>query len=99
MVLPVIAEHIETTTGVCGGKPRITGHRIRVEEHRRLARASRAFARRDRGAFPQLTLGDVYAALAYYHNHGDAIRQSMRGTRGLRQLRSGPRRRRSSSRS
>ncbi len=28
----VIAEHIEITPGVCGGKPRITGHRIRVED-------------------------------------------------------------------
>ena len=30
--IPVIAEHIEITPGICGGKPRITGHRIRVED-------------------------------------------------------------------
>ncbi|WP_008312135.1 DUF433 domain-containing protein [Leptolyngbya sp. PCC 6406] len=27
-----IAEHIEITPGVCGGKPRIAGHRIRVQD-------------------------------------------------------------------
>ncbi len=28
----VIAEHIKITPGVCGGKPRIAGHRIRVQD-------------------------------------------------------------------
>lgn len=28
----VIAQHIESTPGICGGKPRIAGHRIRVED-------------------------------------------------------------------
>jgi len=28
----VINNHIEITQGVCGGKPRIAGHRIRVED-------------------------------------------------------------------
>ncbi len=32
MTAAVIAEHIEITTGVCGGKPRIAGHRIRVQD-------------------------------------------------------------------
>ncbi|MGD1714818.1 DUF433 domain-containing protein [Dapis sp. BLCC M172] len=27
-----ITEHIEITPGICGGKPRIAGHRIRVED-------------------------------------------------------------------
>ena len=27
-----ITEHIEITPGICGGKPRISGHRIRVED-------------------------------------------------------------------
>ena len=30
--LPLIAEHIEITPGVCGGKPRISGHRIKVQD-------------------------------------------------------------------
>ena len=28
----VIKPHIEITPGVCGGKPRIAGHRIRVQD-------------------------------------------------------------------
>ncbi|MEO0014001.1 MAG: hypothetical protein RLZZ535_2390 [Cyanobacteriota bacterium] len=28
----IILEHIEITPGVCGGKPRIAGHRIRVQD-------------------------------------------------------------------
>jgi uncharacterized protein (DUF433 family) len=28
----VIAQHIDITPGVCGGKPRIAGHRIRVQD-------------------------------------------------------------------
>jgi uncharacterized protein (DUF433 family) len=28
----VISEHIEITPGVCGGKPRIAGHRIKVQD-------------------------------------------------------------------
>ncbi len=27
-----IISHIEITPGICGGKPRIAGHRIRVED-------------------------------------------------------------------
>lgn len=31
-MVKVISEHIEITPGVCGGKPRIAGHRIQVED-------------------------------------------------------------------
>ena len=31
MSVNVIKEHIEITPGICGGKPRIAGHRIRVQ--------------------------------------------------------------------
>ena len=30
--LLIIREHIEITPGVCGGKPRIAGHRIKVQD-------------------------------------------------------------------
>jgi uncharacterized protein (DUF433 family) len=86
VVLPVISEHIETTPGVCGGKPRIAGHRIRVEDivvwHERQGLSPDEIVAR----FPQLSLGDVYAALAYYHDHGEAIRQSMREDAALAEL-------------
>jgi uncharacterized protein (DUF433 family) len=83
MVPPVISEHIETTPGVCGGKPRIAGHRIRVEDivawHERQGLSPDEIV----SHFPQLTLGDVYAALAYYHDHGEAIRQAMQDDAAL----------------
>jgi uncharacterized protein (DUF433 family) len=78
MVEAVISEHIETTPGVCGGKPCIAGHRIRVEDivvwHERQGLSPDEIV----GQFPQITLADVYAALAYYHDHQEEIRESMR---------------------
>jgi len=32
MLVELIKEHIEITTGVCGGKPRIAGYRIKVQD-------------------------------------------------------------------
>ena len=66
---PVITEHIEVTPGTCGGKPRIAGHRIRVQDillwHQRAGMTPDEIV----SAFPTITLSDVYAALAYYHDH------------------------------
>ncbi len=76
-MVPVISEHIEVTLGVCGGRPRIVGHRIRVQDvvlwHERLGMSP------DEIVFqhPGITLADVYAALAYYHDHVQEIRQQM----------------------
>ncbi len=65
--------HIEITPGVCGGKPRIAGHRIRVEDIvvwcERMGQTADEVVNR----FPQLSLADVYAALAYYHDHREEI--------------------------
>lgn len=74
----VISEHIEATPGVCGGKPRIAGHRIQVadivvwHEHQGLSPDEIV------AQFPRVTLADVYAALAYYHDPREAIRESIR---------------------
>lgn len=61
-------QHIEITPGVAGGKPRIAGRRITVEQiaiwHERMGRSADKIA-----AEYDLTLGDVYAALAYYFDH------------------------------
>ncbi|NJL90547.1 MAG: DUF433 domain-containing protein [Coleofasciculaceae cyanobacterium SM2_1_6] len=73
----VIAEHIEITPGVCGGKPRIAGHRIRVQDvvvwHEQMGMSVDEIVSR----YPSITLADVYAALAYYHDHFAEIRQQM----------------------
>jgi uncharacterized protein (DUF433 family) len=69
--------HIEITPGTCGGKPRIAGHRIRVQDvvvwYDRMGQSADEIVSR----FPQLSLSDVYAALAYYHDHREQIDSQM----------------------
>lgn len=68
-------EHIAITPGTLGGKPRIAGHRMSVEHI--------AIMHEDQGMtpaqivddLPTITLADVHAALAYYYDHQEAIRQ------------------------
>jgi uncharacterized protein (DUF433 family) len=73
----VISEHIEITPGVCGGRPRIAGHRIRVQDivvwHEQMGLSPDEIVSR----YPTITLSDVYAALAYYHDHFQEIRAHM----------------------
>jgi uncharacterized protein (DUF433 family) len=68
-VLPVIREHIVRTPGTCWGKPRIAGTRIKVEQvviwHERMGMSPAEIVSR----WPHLTLADISAALAYYHDH------------------------------
>ena len=68
----VLAPHIEITPGVAGGKPRIAGHRITVQNvviwHERMSLSADEIAT-EYG----LTLAEVYAALAYYYDHRDEI--------------------------
>ena len=72
MIARVLDRHIETTPGVAGGKPRIVGHRITVQDvviwHERLGRSVDEIC-----ADYDLTLADVYAALAYYFDHRQEI--------------------------
>jgi uncharacterized protein (DUF433 family) len=64
---------IVCTPGVCGGKPRIAGHRIKVAQV--AVWHDRAHLSPDEivAQHPGLTLADVYAALVYYHDHRDEI--------------------------
>jgi uncharacterized protein (DUF433 family) len=70
--------HVTRTPGVCGGKPCVAGTRIRVQDvyvwHERQGRSPDEIVT----AFPQLTLADVYAALAYFWDHRDEILQQMK---------------------
>ncbi|MDJ0593146.1 MAG: DUF433 domain-containing protein [Pleurocapsa sp. MO_226.B13] len=72
--LSVITEHIEITPGICGGKPRIAGHRIKVQDiaiwHERMGMSPDEIV----SSYPSITLSDLYAALAYYHDHLEEIR-------------------------
>jgi uncharacterized protein (DUF433 family) len=70
-------QHIEATAGVAGGRPRIAGHRITVEDiviwHERLGHGADEIATEY-----DLTLADVYAALAYYFDHREEIDRQMK---------------------
>lgn len=74
----VISEHIQITPGTCGGKPHIAGHRIRVQdiviwyEHQGMSPDEIVYH------YPSITLADVHAALAYYYDHIEEIRQHIR---------------------
>jgi uncharacterized protein (DUF433 family) len=71
-------KHIESTPGVCGGKPRIAGTRIRVQDvyiwHELVGRSAEEIV----SSNPQITLADVYAALTYFWDHRDEIRRQMK---------------------
>jgi uncharacterized protein (DUF433 family) len=73
----VISEHIEITPGVCGGKPRIAGHRIKVQDiviwYEEMGMSPDEILYH----YPSITLADVYAALAYYHDHREEIRRQI----------------------
>lgn len=77
MSVNTIQEHIEITPGTCGGKPRIAGHRIRVQDiviwHEQMGMSPDEILYHH----PTITLADVYAALAYYYDHQEEIRQQM----------------------
>lgn len=68
----VLDQHIEITPGVCGGKPRIAGRRITVQNvalwHERQGKTVDEIATEY-----DLSLGDVHAALAYYYDHKQEV--------------------------
>jgi len=72
MSINILDQHIEITPGIAGGRPRIKGHRITVQNiviwHEHLGRSADEIS-----AEYDLSLADVYAALAYYFDHRDDI--------------------------
>jgi uncharacterized protein (DUF433 family) len=77
MAIETLDRHIEITPGVAGGKPRIAGHRITVQNvviwHERMGLSADEIA-----TGYDLTLADVYAALAYYYDHRQEIDAAIR---------------------
>jgi uncharacterized protein (DUF433 family) len=65
--------HIVSTPGTCGGKPRIAGSRIQVKHLVIMHERQRMSPEEIVSEFPHLTLADVYAALAYYHDHRETL--------------------------
>ncbi len=77
-MVSVISEHIEITKGVCGGKPRIAGHRIKVQDVVILHEEVKLSPSEIISQYPMLTLADVYAALTYYYDHQEEITKNIR---------------------
>ena len=77
------ANRITRTPGVCGGRTRIDGHRVRVldivvwSEHQGMTPDDIV------SHVPSLTLADVHAALAYYFDHLEEIHEEIRAERVL----------------
>ncbi|NEP09981.1 MAG: DUF433 domain-containing protein [Symploca sp. SIO2C1] len=68
---------IVRTSGFCGGRPRIAGHRITVHN---IAIDFNAGRKPEEiiDERPQLTLAQVYSALAYYYANKEAIDAEIR---------------------
>src|SRR5436309_5536185 len=74
----VVRQHSTKTPGVCGGRACIAGHRIRVMDivvwHELRGHCPEEIVYN----FPGITLADVYAALAYYHDNRAEIEADFR---------------------
>jgi uncharacterized protein (DUF433 family) len=69
-------QHIVTTPGVAGGKPRIDGRRITVENvviwHEHMG-----YSVDEITTHYDLALSELYSALAYYYDHKEEIDNAM----------------------
>lgn len=78
----ILDRHIEVTSGVAGRKPRIAGHRITVQNiviwHEQMGLSADEIA-----SEYDLSLSEIYAALAYYHDHRAEIDQLIRDERAF----------------
>lgn len=70
--------YIVETPGYCGGKPRIDGHRIKVQHvaiwHNQMGMSPEDILR----SYPQLSLAKIHAALSYYYDNKDKIDAQMK---------------------
>ncbi len=74
----VITEHITKNPDICGGKACIAEHRVRVMDiaimHEQMGMSVDEIVLH----LPTLSLSDVHAALAYYYDNIDEIREEIR---------------------
>ncbi len=88
MIAKTLDQHIEIAEGIVDGKPHIAGHRITVQNivilHEWMGCSADEIATEY-----DLTLADVYAAIAYYYDHrieiDEAIKDSDAFVKKLRQ--------------
>jgi uncharacterized protein (DUF433 family) len=74
----VVRRHIEKTPGVCGGRACIAGHRIRVMDVVVLHEMRGLRPEEIVQQYPGITLADVHAALAYYFDNPEEIKEDFR---------------------
>ena len=70
--------HIVTTPGVCFGKPRIEGTRIKVQFIVERILHGHCSVEQMLKDYPQLSPAQIHAALAYYYDHRDEIDRHIR---------------------
>ncbi len=75
---PTTNSHISQTPGICGGRPCITGSRIRVADIYLAHEVQGLTADQIAAEFPPLTLSDIHAALAYYFDNKIELDAEMR---------------------
>ena len=70
---PTVVKHVEFRPDRCGGRPCIAGTRIRVQDiyvwHELQGQTPEEIV----ANFPQLSIADVYAGMAYYHDNREQI--------------------------
>lgn len=69
---------IVKTPGVCGGKPRIDGHRIRVQDVATLFEHEKLTPDEICDRFTSISLSQVHAALTYYYDHYEEVERQLR---------------------
>ena len=78
----VLDRHIEVKPGVAGTKPRIAGHRVTVQNivvwNERMGLSADEIASEH-----DLTLSEIYAALAYTYDHRAEIDEAIRDERAF----------------
>ena len=76
MSAETVFQHIVRSSEVAGGKPRIDGHRITVQNiviwHEQMGYSVDEIATQY-----DLTLSEIYSALAYYYDHKEEIDRSI----------------------
>jgi uncharacterized protein (DUF433 family) len=72
-----LAECIVSTPGVCSGQPRVAGTRIKVKHIYTWVERMGMSPAQVVAEYPQLTMAQVHAALAYYWSHQDEIQRDI----------------------
>src|SRR5271166_723739 len=78
-----ISEHIDVDSAICGGRPCIAGTRIRVQDIDTWHELEGVSPDEIVSRFPQLSLADVYAGLAYYWDHREEFERQIKEDRDL----------------